>query len=54
MNYLGIMNEKEKKYETALKFYKKYLLTAKLLQDIYGTELALNLIVVLVGNVIFF
>ena len=49
--YLGIMNEEEKKYETALKFYKKYFLTAKLLQDIYGTELALNRIAVLFGNI---
>ena len=49
--YLGIMNEEEKKYETALKFYKKYFLSAKLLQDIYGTELALNRIAVLFSNI---
>ena len=49
--YLGIMNEEEKKYETALKFYKKYFLSAKLLQDIYGTELALNRIGVLFSNI---
>ena len=48
--YLGIMNEEEKKYEAALKFYKKYFLSAKLLQDIYGTELALNRIAVLFSN----
>jgi hypothetical protein len=30
--YLGIMNEEERKYESALKFYKKYFLSAKLLQ----------------------
>jgi hypothetical protein len=28
--YLGIMNEEEKRYEEALKFYKKYFLSAKL------------------------
>ena len=49
--YLGIMNEEEKKYESALKFYKKYFLSAKLLQDIYGTELALNRIAVLFSNI---
>jgi tetratricopeptide (TPR) repeat protein len=49
--YLGIMNEEEKKYENALKFYKKYFLSAKLLQDIYGTELALNRIAVLFSNI---
>ena len=49
--YLGIMNEEEKKYETALKFYKKYFLSAKLLQDIYGTELSLNRIAVLFSNI---
>ena len=49
--YLGIMNEEEKKYETALKFYKKYFLGAKALQDIYGTELALNRIAVLFSNI---
>lgn len=48
--YLGVLNEEEKKYEEALKFYKKYFLSAKLLQDIYGTELALNRIGVLYGN----
>lgn len=48
--YLGIMNEEEKRYEEALKFYKKYFLSAKLLQDIYGTELALNRIAVLYSN----
>ena len=49
--YLGIMNEEERKYESALKFYKKYFLSAKLLQDIYGTELALNRIAVLFSNI---
>ena len=49
--YLGVMNEEEKKYENALKFYKKYFLSAKLLQDIYGTELALNRIAVLFSNI---
>ena len=49
--YLGIMNEEEKRYEEALKFYKKYFLSAKLLQDIYGTELALNRIAVLFSNI---
>ena len=49
--YLGIMNKKEKKYESALKFYKKYFLSTKLLQDIYGTELALNRIAVLFSNI---
>lgn len=49
--YLGIMNEEEKKYENALKFYKKYFLSAKLLQDIYGTELALNRIAGLFSNI---
>ena len=50
--HLGIMNEEEKRYEEALKFYKKYFLSAKLLQDIYGTELALNRIAVLYSNII--
>jgi tetratricopeptide (TPR) repeat protein len=50
--YLGIMNEEEKKYEEALKFYKKFFLSAKLLQDVYGTELALNRIAVLYSNII--
>jgi tetratricopeptide (TPR) repeat protein len=49
--YLGIMNEEEKRYEEALKFYKKYFLSAKLLQDVYGTELALNRIAVLYSNI---
>ena len=49
--YLGIMNEEEKKYESALKFYKKYFLSTKLLQDIYGRELALNRIAVLFSNI---
>ena len=56
--YLGVLNEEEKKYEEvrininkALKFYKKYFLSAKLLQDIYGTELALNRIAVLYSNI---
>lgn len=49
--YLGIMNEEEKNYENALKFYKKYFLSAKILQDIYGTELALNRIAVLFSNI---
>jgi tetratricopeptide (TPR) repeat protein len=49
--YLGIMNEEEKRYEEALKFYKKYFLSAKLLQDSYGTELALNRIAVLYSNI---
>ena len=49
--YLGIMNEEEKKYESALKFYKKYFLSTKLLQDIYVTELALNRIAVLFSNI---
>ena len=49
--YLGIMNEEEKKYESPLKFYKKYFLSTKLLQDIYGTELALNRIAVLFSNI---
>lgn len=48
--YLGIMNEEERKYEEAMKFYKKYFLSAKLLQDIFGTELALNRIAVLYSN----
>jgi tetratricopeptide (TPR) repeat protein len=52
--YLGIMNEEEKKYESALKFYKKYFLSTKLLQDIYGTELALNRIAVLFSNILDF
>ena len=49
--YLGIMNEEEKKYESALKFYKKYFLSTKLLQDIYCTQLALNKIAVLFSNI---
>ena len=49
--YLGMLNEEEKKYEEALKFYKKYFLSAKLLQDKYGTELALNRIGVLYSNI---
>ncbi len=56
--YLGVLNEEEKnydevnkKYKKALKFYKKYFLSAKLLQDIYGTELALNRIAVLYSNI---
>ena len=49
--YLGIMYENEKKYDQALKFYKKFFLSAKLLQDIYGTELALNRIGVLFSNI---
>lgn len=49
--YLGILNEEEKNYNEALKFYKKYFLSAKLLQDIYGTELALNRIGVLYSNI---
>ena len=49
--YLGIMYENEKKYDQALKFYKKFFLSAKLLQDIYGTELALNRIGVLYSNI---
>ena len=52
--YLGLMNEEEKKYEEALKFYKKYFLSAKLLQDIYGTELALNRIAVIYSNLLDF
>ncbi len=52
--YLGLMNEEEKKYEEALKFYKKYFLSAKLLQDIYGTELALNRISVIYSNLLDF
>lgn len=50
--FLGIMNEEEKKYEEALKFYKKFFLSAKLLQDVYGTELALNRIAVLYSNIL--
>ena len=46
----GIKNN-DIKYENALKFYKKYFLSAKLLQDIYGTELALNRIAVLFSNI---
>lgn len=34
-----------------MKFYKKYFLSTKLLQDIYGTELALNRIAVLFSNI---
>lgn len=49
--YLGMLNEDEKKYSEALKFYKKYFLSAKLLQDIYGTELALNRIAVVYSNI---
>jgi tetratricopeptide (TPR) repeat protein len=49
--YLGMMNEEERHYEEALKFYKKYFLSAKMLQDIYGTELALNRIAVLYSNI---
>jgi hypothetical protein len=52
--YLGLMNEEEKKYEEALKFYKKYFISAKLLQDIYGTELALNRIAVIYSNLLDF
>lgn len=48
--YLGILNEEEKNYSEALKFYKKYFLSAKFLQDIYWTELALNRIAVLYSN----
>ena len=40
--YLAQMNEKEKKFWESLKFYQKFFLTAKLLDDIYGMELALN------------
>lgn len=50
--YLGVMNEEEKKYEESLKFYKKYFLSAKLLQDVYGTELALNRIGVIYANIL--
>lgn len=49
--YLGVLNEEDKNYGEALKFYKKYFLSAKLLQDIYGTELALNRIGVLYSNI---
>ncbi len=52
--YLGIMNEEGKNYEEALKFYKKYFLSTKLLQDIYGMELALNRIGVLYANMLDF
>ena len=52
--FLGIMNEDEKNYEEALKFYKKYFLSTKLLHDIYGMELALNRIGVLYSNMIDF
>ena len=48
--YLGCLNEKEKKFDQALIFYKKFFLSAKLLQDIYGTELSLNRIAVLFSN----
>ena len=49
--YLGCLNEKEKKFDQALIFYKKFFLSAKLLQDIYGTELSLNRIAVLFSNI---
>jgi tetratricopeptide (TPR) repeat protein len=52
--FLGVMNEEEKNYEEALKFYKKYFLSAKLLQDVYGTELALNRISVLYSNILIY
>lgn len=52
--YLGIMNEEGKNYEEALKFYKKYFLSTKILQDIYGMELALNRIGVLYANMLDF
>ena len=48
--YLGQLSEKEQKYENAFKFYKKYFLSAKLLDDIYGTELALNRIGCIFAN----
>ena len=40
--YLAQMNEREQKYWESLKFYQKFFLSAKLLDDIYGMELALN------------
>ena len=52
--FLGIMNEDGRNYEEALKFYKKYFLSTKLLQDIYGMELALNRIGVLYSNMLDF
>ena len=48
------MNEEGKNYEEALKFYKKYFLSTKILQDIYGMELALNRIGVLYANMLDF
>ncbi len=39
---LGSVNEDENRLEESLKFFKKYFLCAKKLEDVYGTELALN------------
>jgi hypothetical protein len=45
--HLGLLNEEEGKLEESLKFYKKYFLSAQKLQDLYGTELALNRLAVI-------
>jgi hypothetical protein len=36
------MNEQQKKYDTAVKFYKRFFFCAKLLDDYQGAEIALN------------
>lgn len=48
--YIAYLNEMKKNYEEALKFYKNFFLSAQLLQDLYGTELALNRIAVVHGD----
>jgi tetratricopeptide (TPR) repeat protein len=45
--HLGLLNEEEGRLEESLKFYKKYFLSAQKLQDLYGTELALNRLAVI-------
>jgi hypothetical protein len=38
----GYMSEQQKKFENAIKFYKRFFFCAKLLDDQQGTEIALN------------
>lgn len=49
--YLAYMNETEKRYEDALKYYKNYFINAKIMQDLYGTEVALNRIAVVYSDI---
>ena len=43
---LGSVYEDENRLEESLKFFKKYFKSAKKLEDVYGTELALNRIAI--------